>query len=152
MREVEHGGGYTRLVAGAAQGAELGVELTGKARGDVPLHRGGGAGRLGVGHAQGCSDRVGGVVGSQVVPLGRSDGDDFAYGPGEGVSQVGAQDADGRVRGGTEGALDDDEGDLAPQLRPDGARDPGADSGRLQGPGGGAAASRRAAVPLPMAE
>ena len=31
VREIEDGRGHTRLVAGAAQGAELGVELTGQA-------------------------------------------------------------------------------------------------------------------------
>ena len=30
-RKVEHGGGNTRLVSGAAQGTELGVELAGQA-------------------------------------------------------------------------------------------------------------------------
>ena len=152
MREVEHGGGHAHLVAGAAQGTELGVELAGQTRGDVPLHRCGGSGRLGVGHAQGRGDRVGGGVGGQVVTQCRGDGDDLAHGPGEGISQVAAQDADRCVRGGTEGPLDDDEGDLAPQLGPDGARDPGPDSSRLQGLNGGAATSGGSTVPLPQGQ
>ena len=152
MGEVEHGCGHARLVSGSAQGTELSVELAGQAGGDIALHRGGGASRLGIGHGEHGGDRVRGPGRGQVVAEGCCDVDDLSCGLGEGVPQVRAQHADGGVGGGAESTLDDDEGDFAPQLCPDGVGDPCADAGGLQGLDSGSGASGGAAAPLPQGQ